>query len=701
MIFAAAAALLFQLPDPTPPVYDSAETEALVQFTIAESSQIPQDLLDYRATVQTSMYITLATDSVGGGDLPASVDEMVSQVRWHRGGYVRQEVNGHRTRLLVPLPYTLGTIMEDPWIVPHLYGNEIYTPFAGRRAVNPFGSRGPEFYRYTALDPVRLRVQGELVTLVPVSVRPRAGDTGDELLVVGTFYVDAERGAVARARLGFVGGGSEVPSSVAEIGTFLELENGLWEGRYWLPYRQRRDVIFESRVLGGAITARVVSQWLDYDFNTGWDPQGPREELVWNLQDAASAFAGWRSEVGEDAGRYSMDDFADLRLAAATAARPAGAGPHLGLHYERGSHLFRYNRVEGPFLGLGARLLPPDPRRTPWQVYGTAGWAFAESTARGELGALWGEPVARATAGASNLGLGISAYRRLIDIQPFRPTYDWEWIYTFPALLFGSDERDYYDASGVELFGSVRNERWDARLGARFERHDSVSVNTTRFLFGEASEFGPLAGIEPGDQIALEASTGYSLGPGAFGMGNSLVLRLNGEAGVGDFGYQRLWALSSARYQLGPVTAAARVDGGHAWGEVPPQRLFRFGSLEGLRGYSSNEFGGSTALLARGRVTIGLPPRSARPLARFDIFLIPPLRPALVLLAESGWTRVDGDLGDDLARLGSVPTDGFRSSVGIGLSLFEDAITFEWLEPVGTGAEGRDGRWYVGLTYWY
>src|SRR5690606_8033629 len=231
--------------------------------------------------------------------------------------------------------------------------------------------------------------------------------------------------------------------------------------------------------------------------------------------------------------------------------------------------------------------------------YGTAGWAFAESTARGEVGLLWGEPVARAGAGVSDFGFGISAYRRLIDIQPFRPTYDWEWLYTFPALLFGSDERDYYDATGVELFGSFRRGRWDARDGGRYERQGSVSVNTKSYLFGTAEEFGQLAGIEPCDQVAIEGSAGYSLGPGAFGMGRSLVFRLSGEAGVGDFRYQRLWALSSARYQLGPITAAARIDGGQSWGSVPPQRLFRFGSMEGLRGYESNEFGGSAALLAR------------------------------------------------------------------------------------------------------
>jgi len=159
MLVAAALAFLLQLPDTTPAIYDSADTEALVALTIAGSGQIPEDLLDYRSDVQTSMFLTLATDSAGGGDLPASVDEMVSEVRWHRRGFVRQEVQGHRTRLLVPLPYTLGTVMERPWVVPHLYGAELYTPFAGRRAVNPFGSRGPSAYRYDALDPVRLRVQ--------------------------------------------------------------------------------------------------------------------------------------------------------------------------------------------------------------------------------------------------------------------------------------------------------------------------------------------------------------------------------------------------------------------------------------------------------------------------------------------------------------------------------------------------------------
>lgn len=702
MLATAVLALFLQIPDTIPPTFDSPSTEAIVTATIARSGQLPGELLDYEADIQTSMFLTLSTDSADGGDLPATVDEMVSTVRWNRTGFLHQQVLGHRTRVLVPLPYTLGTLMQRPWVVPHLYGVELYTPFAGRRAINPFGSQGPDYYQYASEDPVRLRVQGELVTLIPIVVRPRPTTQRDEgLLVVGTFYLDQERAAVARARFGFLGGGSDVPASVVDIGTFVELENGLWEGRYWLPYRQRRDVAFESGLLGASLTARVVSQFLSYDFNTGWAPSGAREVLTWDLDDGSAAFSGWRGEVGENAARYSADDFADLRLATAVAGRPRDAGPSIALHYARGQHLFRFNRVEGPYLGIGARLLPPDPRAHPWQVYGTAGWAFAEGTPRGEIGALWGEPVVRGGADGPGFGLGATAYRRLADIQPFRPSYDWEWIYTFPALFFGSDERDYYDVTGVELFGTARSGRWDARLGARLERHDSVQVNTSRYLFGEATDFAPLAGISVGDQVAIEGSAGYSLGPGAFGVGNSLVARINVEAGVADFDYQRLWAVVSSRYQLGSVTAAARIDGGTSWGSVPPQRLYRFGSFEGLRGYERNEFGGSSAVLARGRLTIGIPPRTSAPLARFDVFMVPPLRPALVLLGESGWTRISERNTASLARLGAAPTDGFRSSMGVGLSIFDDALTVERLEPVGAGARGRSGRWYIGFTYWY
>lgn len=698
MLFALASALLLQAPD-TARIFDSPATEALVVRAIAALGEIPADLIDYRAEVQTTMQLSIAADTLGVADLPAAVDELVSEVRWERGGALHQEVIGHRTRVVVPLPYTLATIYERVWVIPHLYGIRIFTPLGGQAAINPFGASGPRYYRYQSEDTVRIRLPDETLTLVPVSVRPRASRPDEEVqLLVGTFYIDTARGAVARARIGFIGGERILPRSFGEVQTFVELENGLWDGRYWLPFRQRRDILFESRLLGGAVTARVVNRFTDLQTNTGWQPSGEQVQLRWNLIDRAEAFAGWVSPLGDAESELAISDFGDLRLAA-VAEDEARTGPQLQFHVDRGNHLFRYNRVEGPFVGIGARLVPPNPTRNRWELYGTGGWAFAESTARGQLSFRRGAAVTPIPTEGTDWGHEITAFRELRDIQPFRPTFTWDWLYTLPAALWGSDPRDYYDAIGGMVGTMARRGRWSGRAALRYERHDSVSVNTRRFLFGTRDDLDPLPSIEPGEIFAVEAGTQYSLGPGAFGIGNSVLTRFEAEAGFGDFRYNRLVGLLSVRYALGPFTLAARGDAGHAWGGVPPQLLFRFGSIEGLRGYESNEFGGSTAFLGRGRFLIGLPPRSAQPLARTGLFLIPPLRPNLVLLGETGWTDIGEDLADELLRLGARPTGGFRSSVGIGLSIFDDALTVERLQPVSD--EDLDARWYFGLTYWY
>jgi hypothetical protein len=709
--FALAAVLLTQVPDtiPTPidtvpaprSIYDSPATAELVRRAIVSSAAVPPELLDYNATVRSSMYLTLAPDTVAGGDLPATVDEIVSDVQWNRQGSLHQTVRGHRTRVLMPIPYTLATILQQPWVVPHLYGSAIFTPFAGPQAVNPFGARGPDFYDYEADDPIRLRVQGELVTLVPISVRPRVIPQDERTVVVlGTFYIDQDRAAVAQARYGFAGGRGDLPSTLGTLETYLELENGLWEGRYWLPFRQRRDIFFNSPLLGGGVAARVVNQFTNFDLNTGWFAEGPRVQLIWAQGPAREVFAGWEQSVGEDAGLYSTRDFSDLRHAI---AMESGGEPRTRarIHYARGNHLFRYNRVEGAYLGLAGHVVPPDPLRNRWELYGTAGWAISEGTPRGEVSARFGSAAAPAPTSPSDRGAEVTLYRRLVDIQPFRPTYGWDWIYTLPALLWGSDVRDYYDVIGGEAFASGRHGRWSGRLGGRVESHDSVQINTTRFLFGTAGDFGPLASIDTGLHGAIEAGAGYAFGPGAFGMGNSTILRGDAEVGLADFRFTRLTGLLSARYNLGPITVASRTDAGHAMGGVPPQKLFRFGSLEGLRGYEPNEFGGSTAILTRGRVLIGLPPRSTQPIARLGMFLVPPLRPSLVLLGESGWTWIDEDLEDELLRLRTRPTEGARSSVGVGISFLDDAITIERLQPVGADSAERGARWYAGLTYWY
>jgi hypothetical protein len=150
-----AAGFLLQLNPAAPPTdeaFDSPATRALVERVIRESGEIPPGLRDFAAQVRTTVHLSMAPDSALGGEVPLTVDEFASEVRWRRPDVLHQWIREHRTRVLVPVPYSLGTMLESPWVIPHLYGPTIdaltlATGAEGRgravsRAVHPFGPGG-------------------------------------------------------------------------------------------------------------------------------------------------------------------------------------------------------------------------------------------------------------------------------------------------------------------------------------------------------------------------------------------------------------------------------------------------------------------------------------------------------------------------------------------------------------------------------
>jgi hypothetical protein len=680
-------------------IFDAAGTRALVTRVMQSGSNIPAGLEDYRADMAATVYLSLRADTAQGGELPVTVDEFAGEVRWERGGDLQQLVQGHRVRMLAPAPYTIGSMIEAPWVVPHLYGNTI-TVFALSasptaraqiaRAVHPFAFRGIDFYYYRAGNPVRVSTAEGVVSLLPITVRPRPGkleEADDQRLVAGTFWVDVDRAAIARARFGFVERGGRFV--VTETAVFFELESALVAGQYWIPHRQRRELQIASPLLGGAVAVRAITTLSGFELNTGWDAPRDGVRLVWNLEDGAfDRVAPAAEEQAPDIG-----DFADLAGVVRPPERTGGV--QASLRYERADHLFRFNRVEGAFVGLGMRFEPANPERRDWDVYTHLGWAFAESTPRGELAFHWhpgnpNDPGAR-------WGATVGGYRRLRDMTSFRPPIQWELGYALGAALGGYDVRDYYDAAGIEAFATRRSGNWTMRLGGRAEAHDSVSRNTGSYLFGEAQDFPSLAPAEPGTHAAVESTLRYARGTGAFGVGGGLIAQLSADQGFGDFGTTRATALLSTRFPSKYVTLIARGDAGMVLGEAPPQFLFRFGGIEGLRGYARNEFGGSTAVLGRARILLHLPPYGQEPLFRAGFFLFPPLRPAIAFSGDAGWTSVSNDSRASLLRLGADDTDGVRSSYGVGLSLFEDAVSVEYVWP----GDGGKGRWYAGFVTYF
>jgi hypothetical protein len=692
------------LPRPEAPVtedttvFDSPGTRDLVLRVIRTGTTVPPELRDYRADMRASVYLALASDTAEGGELPVTVDEIAGEVRWNRGGDVLQTVRGHRVRLLAPTPYTIGSMLGAPWIVPHLYGTTITaftlspSPGGARRvirAVHPFSSAGLTHYRYRAGGRVRVTTAEGVVTLVPISVRPTpAGllDQGEERLVAGTFWVDEDRAAVARARFGFIERSGRW--LVTETGAFFELESALVGRRFWLPWRQRRELQIASPLLGGAAAVRVVTTLSGFDLNTGWEAEEPGSHLVWGLE--GGAFAGLPDV---DHGDTDIADFSDLVSLVRPPSRTEGL--RAALRYDRGDHLVRYNRVEGAFLGAAVRLEPVDPDRRAWHLYAHAGWAFAEATARGELALRWtpGRPGETGPRWSGSTG----GYRRLRDMTSFRPPLQWEMGYTLGAALAGHDVRDYYDAAGVEGFVTRRSGPLTLRLGGRGERHRAVVRNTGTYLFGTATDFPEVAPADPGNHAAAEGSVRYARGAGALGVLGGVIAQGMVEQGFGDFATTRATALLSTRFPSRYITLIARGDAGVVSGASPTQFLFRFGGLEGLRGYERNEFGGSEALLGRGRLLLHLPPWGSEPLFRAGLFLFPPLRPALVVSGDAGRTTVSERSRDALARLGARETEGWRSSYGVGLSVFDDALAVERVWP----GEGGTGRWYAGFVAYF
>jgi hypothetical protein len=707
MTLALAAALLLQTGTAAPPPdtaqFDSPATHALVLRVIAGSA-VPPDLRDYTAELRSAIYLSVRPDSAPGGELPVTIDEFAGRVQWERGGTLVQTLTGHREKLLAPTPYTIGTLVESPWVIPHLYGNTIdvfqLSPTAANRvrisrAVHPFSPVGLAYYRYASGDTVRIRTQQGVTTLVPVTVARLAGAPVDRAqLVAGTFFVDVDRAAVARARFGFEqrGGGAV---RLAETGFYFELESGLVDGRWWLPYRQRREVQITSPVFGGAAAIRLVTTLADFRTNTGWTPaQAGGSRLVNEPARGRDPFAGWSADVGATVGSVDIADFSDLREAVHPTA--AGGPVRMRLRYERGEHLFRYDRVEGAFLGVGFLAEPRPPRPKAWDLYATAGWAFAEGTPRGEVDArrYLG---AGAPAGTPAWTLQAGLYRRLRNPQVFRPPLQWELGYAANALLSGVDERDYYDAAGAEGFAIRRAGPWTLRLGGRVEREDSVSKNTSRFLFGRARRFPAVGTADPGTHAAVEGELAYARGAGAFSLANSVVASLAAEGGFADFRFARVTGRLATRLPSRYVTLALRADAGALAGTPPPQYLYRFGGTEGLIGYPLRAFGGTTAALGRARVLLHLPPYGNKPLFRVGFFAVPPLTPSLVAQGNAGWSTVSSGGRAALERLGSRTTDGVRTSYGGGISFFQDAVSAEYVVP----ASGGKGKWYVGFVQWF
>ena len=724
---------------PQDSIYASPAVRALVVRAVAANRRVPDSLLAYQARVESEMaFIARQPD---GSEQTFTIEQVASAVQWDRTGRYEQRVIGYRSQS-AGLTLSAVGMFRQAWTIPVLYGNRITLWFglpdstARRRAqrrtrgdttiaVHPFAADRERVYRFSGGDTVAtIRPGGRDIPIVRIHVEPSTEKLTQRFAAFrGDVELDARRAQIVRMRGYFVTIGPRRPArtrllaSQVEAIAYVELENGEFEERYWLPTSQRVEAHAAISLLGDQRAVfRVVSRFRQMTVRTrpadsasrqitsgsdsiaadrSADARSPGDHdtlrivphrLTFAPRDSIDRFAGWSRELGELTGTARADDFVDV---APDAWRPTGR-PLVRVRFQEASDLVHYNRVEGTFTGLGveAKLRDAAPGVV---VRGNVGWAWAERTTRGrasierQTGRLW--PIARVS--------------HTLDLtNDFREPFD---SGSTLGALFSIDDYDYVDrhlaVAGVTWF---LNRRRDARV--RLE----AGLGSDRYAFVHLTR-GPLSpgdsgfpfnrGVDAGRYRTATVKLEVHPEVNAAFVRPGIGVVLQGQTASGDLAWRRAELRLVGRRALGPILLAAQMDAGVLMGDsIPPQQLFELGENQNLPGYGYKEFAGNQAAVLRGRAMYPFPFLQA-PL-RLGRWVLPGIAPAISFGAQSGWAdATNGAARSAITRLGTVgtpalgfpasgpgrpvsrPTDGIKTTVDFRLRFFGGAVSVGVARP--------------------
>lgn len=590
-------------------------------------------------------------------------DELDVEVYWQAPDRSKQVILGWRDGSW--LPTDINYHRDHLGIVTNNFGNRIRIGEGDevRDVVHPLSPEGLERYDFALSDSVSITVGSRTVRVYAVRVRPR---DFSQPLVVGVLYLDVATAELVRFRFSF--------TPVAYLDRQLEdisviLENSLWEGRYWLPYRQEIEIRRRTTWLDFPARGIIRGRWEigSYDFNLPLPPtlfQGPaiaglraprNQDSVWTepLDAAVEGVAaplnrqdmeGLRVEVERVAGTRALSGLASTRLAAGSI-----------------SDIARVNRVQGLALGFGAVIGLGQSRFQirPYAAYGTSDHRLLGSLA------------ISLDAGPTRLfGEAARRIRDLSDVAVISPVFN-----SITSQEFGQDHGDYLLLESGTL--GIRH-RLSARttlgLEGFVERSASVGVTASPATGSYRPNPALGAGDYAGARLRLERGSGGTI------VRRDLQGRLNLEAGSGPVGYARAWGEAQWTAALGHTELAAGVRAGWGSDGLPAYRSFVMGGRGTLPGEPFRAYGGRSAVLGHLEWRFDAP-FPAIPLGSFantgrTVTLAP--------FVAAGWA--DRALSDQPWRA----TEGIRPVAGVALEWFMRLVRIE----LGVGLRGGD----VGLS---
>ena len=559
--------------------WNSDSAVALAQRAIDRRAHAAVDtaLRDYTAKAHGFLFF-LGQFGEGLTEPPRLVkaDQLELEVYWKAPGLSKQRIVGWRDR--AELPTDINYHRDHLGIVQNNFGRAIRLGEGDevRDVPHPLAPGGTTLYDFALGDTTTIVLPQRAVRVVALRVRPKRFDEG---AIVGTLFVDLASADLVRMAFNFTPKAYLDPQ-LEDVS--IVLDNALWEGRFWLPYRQEVEIRRRATWLDIPARGIIRGRWeIDgYEFNVGLAtsfftgeeiavaPKAVRDSFPWRvplaaaIQDVAEPvrendLQRVRAEVGRIVGRRTLSGLKRERLGARSL-----------------SELLHVNRVEGLAAGAGFVLRTRDDG---YELRALGSYGFADGSGKGNV------------AVTSADGLELSAYRQVRDIGDvpvIAPLFN-----SIAAQEFGDDYGDYYRASGARA--AVRKgigARGEWRLAAARERVASLRVHADP----ATGRYRPNPAVADGDFSTA-----------------TLTLRRRSEGfavrrdAAGEFSVEfgdRYARLSADGHILVPLSARsrllARVQLGWGSARLPAHRAFVLGGRGTVLGDEFREWGGRRMALA-------------------------------------------------------------------------------------------------------
>jgi hypothetical protein len=651
--------------------WNDARSRALAESaTVRRARQLADTgLKDYRALAHG--YVTfLAQLGEGLAEPPKIVkaDELVSEVYWLAPNLSKQRILGRRDTLLLPTDIAyhrdhLGIVQNNfPAIIRLGDGDEV------RDVPHPLSPAGLAAYDFAITDSLPLQLPGRTIVLYELKVRPR-----DDRLprIVGAVYIDRDDGQVVRMAFNFTRA-AFLDDALEDL--FVVIENGLIEGRFWLPRRQEIEIQRGGTWLDYPVRGIIRGRWeiAGYEVNTGLQPSffaGPEIVAAPRAVQDTFRFQGRvLDSLPPDVRAVTAADVQKVREEARALVRAQALQrpQRLILSATGLSDFARVDRVEGLALGAG---------------FATRFGAGLEAAVRARYGF-----DDRAVKGGVQLGWQTPrAGVRLFAMRDFREAGDVQErsrvINSLGAQEFGADVTDFYgvDGAGAGLdLRAVAGAR--LRLDLSLERHRPLEVHATPATgaYPRALPAVPLRAV----RVALSADRATALS--ILGTELRATGELRGSRLTTDDASRpiastvgRLFATVTAERPFERGRLVLRTFGGAVGGtgEVPAQELLYAGGPVSAPGYAFHSLVSRVLLSQQVEWRFGIPAPSIS-LGRFGRI---PGRATLAPFVQATYARPD--------PTGAARGAGIHPSAGIALQPFFEMLRLQLARGL------RGGEW--------